>query len=137
MSATDALSETTAEDTTTHQTAETRFVDAGGVRFAFRRFGPRGALPLVMLQHFRGNLDNWDPALTDALSAEREVILVDYPGVGSSTGEPSHSIADDGAADDRVHRRAEPLRDRPGRVLDRWLRRAGDHADRGRQWSGV
>ena len=47
-----------------------------------------------MLQHFRGNLDNWDPALTDALAAEREVILVDYPGVGSSTGEPSSTIAE-------------------------------------------
>jgi pimeloyl-ACP methyl ester carboxylesterase len=47
-----------------------------------------------MLQHFRGNLDNWDPALTDALAAEREVILVDYPGVGSSTGEASSSIAE-------------------------------------------
>jgi pimeloyl-ACP methyl ester carboxylesterase len=51
-------------------------------------------LPLVLLHHFRGNLDNWDPALTDALAAEREVIVVDYPGVGSSTGEPSRSIAD-------------------------------------------
>jgi pimeloyl-ACP methyl ester carboxylesterase len=46
-----------------------------------------------MLQHFRGNLDNWDPALTDALAAEREVILVDYAGVGSSTGQPSSTIA--------------------------------------------
>jgi pimeloyl-ACP methyl ester carboxylesterase len=46
-----------------------------------------------MLQHFRGNLDNWDPALTNALAAEREVILVDYPGVGSSTGEPRNTIA--------------------------------------------
>jgi pimeloyl-ACP methyl ester carboxylesterase len=46
-----------------------------------------------MLQHFRGNLDNWDPALTDALAAEREVILVDYAGVGSSTGAPSNTIA--------------------------------------------
>jgi pimeloyl-ACP methyl ester carboxylesterase len=46
-----------------------------------------------MLQHFRGNLDNWDPALTDALAAEHEVILVDYAGVGSSTGEPSCTIA--------------------------------------------
>jgi pimeloyl-ACP methyl ester carboxylesterase len=46
-----------------------------------------------MLQHYRGNLDNWDPALTDALAAEREVILVDYAGVGSSTGEPSPTIA--------------------------------------------
>ena len=47
-----------------------------------------------MLQHFRGNLDNWDPALTDALASEREVILVDYPGVGSSRGEFGPTIAD-------------------------------------------
>jgi pimeloyl-ACP methyl ester carboxylesterase len=47
-----------------------------------------------MLQHFRGNLDNWDPALTDALAGGREVILVDYPGVGSSSGEFGPTIAD-------------------------------------------
>jgi pimeloyl-ACP methyl ester carboxylesterase len=47
-----------------------------------------------MLQHFRGNLDNWDPALTGALAAEREVILVDYPGVGSSSGEFGPTISD-------------------------------------------
>ena len=78
----------------THQTAETRSVEAGGVRFAFRRFGVPGGMPLVMLQHFRGNLDNWDPALTDALAREREVILVDFPGVGGSTGEFGPTIAD-------------------------------------------
>jgi pimeloyl-ACP methyl ester carboxylesterase len=78
---------------TTHNNAETLSVEAVGVEFAYRRFGSPAELPLVMLQHFRGNLDNWDPALTDALAAEREVILVDYPGVGSSTGEPSHTIA--------------------------------------------
>jgi pimeloyl-ACP methyl ester carboxylesterase len=78
----------------THQTAETRFIDAGEVRFAYRRFGAAGATPLVMLQHFRGNLDNWDPALTDGLAAEREVILVDYPGTGSSSGEFGPTIAD-------------------------------------------
>src|SRR4029450_10451596 len=94
MRASDALSETPAELTTTHQTAETRFVDAGGVRFAFRRFGHRGATPLVMLQHFRGNLDNWDPALTDELADEREVILVDYPGAGSSSGEFGPTMTD-------------------------------------------
>jgi len=84
----------TVEVPVTHQTAETRFVDAGGARFAFRRFGSPGATPLVMLQHFRGNLDNWDPALIDALAGEREVILVDYPGVGSSSGDFGPSIAD-------------------------------------------
>ena len=81
----------------THQTAETRFVEADGVRFAFRRFGVTGGTggtPVVMLQHFRGNLDNWDPALTDALAGAREVILVDYPGVGSSSGAFGPTIAD-------------------------------------------
>ena len=76
-----------------HNNAETLFVEAAGVGFAYRRFGSPAELPLVMLQHFRGNLDNWDRALTDGLAAQREVILVDYAGVGSSTGEPSHTIA--------------------------------------------
>jgi pimeloyl-ACP methyl ester carboxylesterase len=78
----------------THQTAETQFVDAAGVRFAYRRFGSPGATPLVMLQHFRGNLDSWDPSLTDALAEHRSVILVDYPGLGASSGDFGPSIAD-------------------------------------------
>ena len=77
----------------THANAETRSVEVAGARIAYRRFGSLAGLPLLMLQHFRGNLDNWDPALTDALAAEREVILVDYPGVGSSSGEPCNSVA--------------------------------------------
>jgi pimeloyl-ACP methyl ester carboxylesterase len=84
---------TSAGAAVTHTTAETLFVEAATVEFAYRRFGSPAEPPLMMLQHFRGNLDNWDPALTDALAAEREVILVDYPGVGSSTGEPSRTIA--------------------------------------------
>ncbi|MEU6848029.1 alpha/beta hydrolase [Streptomyces sp. NPDC046716] len=80
--------------TVTHHTAPTRFVEADGVRFAYRRLGPSGGVPLVMLQHFTGNLDNWDPALVDALAAEREVILVNYPGVASSTGTPARTIAE-------------------------------------------
>jgi pimeloyl-ACP methyl ester carboxylesterase len=77
-----------------HKTAETRTLEAAGVGFAYRRFGRPAELPLVMLQHFRGNLDNWDPALTDALAAAREVILVDYPGVGSARGYFGPTIAD-------------------------------------------
>jgi pimeloyl-ACP methyl ester carboxylesterase len=79
---------------TTHNTAETKLVEAAGVEFAYRRFGSTAEVPLVMLQHLRGNLDNWDRALTDALAAEREVILVDYAGIGSSTGEASSTIAE-------------------------------------------
>jgi pimeloyl-ACP methyl ester carboxylesterase len=38
------------------------------------------------LQHFTGNLDNWDPAVTDPLAANREVILFDNAGIGGSSG---------------------------------------------------
>jgi pimeloyl-ACP methyl ester carboxylesterase len=79
---------------TTHQTAETRFADAAGTRLAYRRFGSGAATPLLLLQHFRGNLDSWDPALTDALARGREVVLVDYPGLGASSGAFGPTIAD-------------------------------------------
>ena len=58
---------------------------ANGVDYAFRELGD-GGVPLVLLQHFRGNLDYWDPALIDALAVRRRVILFDNAGVGSSSG---------------------------------------------------
>jgi pimeloyl-ACP methyl ester carboxylesterase len=65
-----------------------------GVTYAYRRFGTAtaGIPPLVMLQHFRGNLDNWDPLLLDGLAASREVIPVDNAGVGLSTGAVRRTI---------------------------------------------
>jgi pimeloyl-ACP methyl ester carboxylesterase len=81
-------------DTYTHHTAPTQFVEAGGIRFAYRRFGKKAGLPLVFLQHFTGTLDNWDPAVTDALAADREVILFDNAGIASSSGEvPTNAAA--------------------------------------------
>ncbi len=77
----------------TSKTAATQMVTAGSVDYAYRRLGHGDDVPLVLLQHFRGNLDNWDPALVDALAAERDLILVDYPGVGSSGGDPGTSIS--------------------------------------------
>jgi len=56
-----------------------------GVGYAYRDTG-EGEVPLVLLQHFRGNLDSWDPALIDALAANRRVITFDNTGVGGSTG---------------------------------------------------
>jgi pimeloyl-ACP methyl ester carboxylesterase len=70
-------------------TAPNQFVTTtNGVTFAFRRFGNTdgATLPLVCFQHYRGNLDNWDPALVDAIAQQREVILFDNAGVGGSTG---------------------------------------------------
>src|ERR1700694_649023 len=71
----------------THQTAPTRFVEANGIRFAYRRFGNRAGMPLVFNQHFTGTMDHWDPAVTDGLANDREVILFNNAGVSSSSGE--------------------------------------------------
>ena len=76
----------------THNTVTTRFVDADGVRFAYRRFGNPAGTPVVLLQHFMGNLDNYDPAITDALAMGREVILTDNTGVGLSTGDAPETV---------------------------------------------
>jgi len=66
---------------------------ANGVGFAYRDTGGgEGAVPLVLLQHFRGNLDSWDPALIDALATDRRVITFDNAGVGGSTGTTPHSV---------------------------------------------
>jgi pimeloyl-ACP methyl ester carboxylesterase len=59
---------------------------ANGTTYAYRRFGRTGTRPVLFLNHFRGNLDSWDPALVDDVAAEREVILVDTAGTGLSTG---------------------------------------------------
>jgi pimeloyl-ACP methyl ester carboxylesterase len=75
-----------------HNTAPTRFVEADGIRFAYRRFGDPVGTPIVLLQHFMGNLDNYDPAITDALAMGRDVILTDNAGVGLSTGEAPDTL---------------------------------------------
>ena len=75
-----------------HHTAPTQFAEANGIRFAYRRFGAGGGTPLVFFQHFMGNLDDHDPALTDAFAADREVILFNNTGVASSTGTTPDTI---------------------------------------------
>ncbi|WP_412160973.1 alpha/beta fold hydrolase [Curtobacterium flaccumfaciens] len=76
--------------------ASTQTVEASnGVAYAYRRFGTSSdGVPVVFLQHFRGNLDNWDPALIDGIASEREVILVDNAGVGASTGRIPSTVAE-------------------------------------------
>jgi pimeloyl-ACP methyl ester carboxylesterase len=72
--------------------ASTQGVVAGnGIEYAYRDLGV-GDVPLVLLQHFRGNLDNWDPALVDALAADRRVVTLDNVGVGGTTGRTPNTI---------------------------------------------
>jgi len=76
--------------------AELRFLNIDEDTIAYRRFGntESGAPPLLFLQHFRGNLDTWDPALVDRLAREREVVLLDNRGVGASTGAVPDNVDD-------------------------------------------
>jgi len=72
--------------------APTRFVDAADVRFAYRAFGADSDVPLVLLQRFRGTMDDWDPLFLDVLAAERQVIVFDNVGVGRTSGESPATI---------------------------------------------
>jgi len=78
--------------TVSYTGASTQRVAAGnGIEYAYRDLGA-GDVPLVLLQHFRGNLDNWDPALVDALAADRRVVTFDNVGVGATTGRTPNTI---------------------------------------------
>jgi len=79
--------------TASNITAPTRFLQVESERYAYRRFGSGSKLPLLCLQHFTGTLDNWDPAVTDPLAAEREVILFENAGMGRSSGTVPKTIA--------------------------------------------
>jgi pimeloyl-ACP methyl ester carboxylesterase len=73
-------------------TAPTQFIKTAMETYAYRRFGTGVGLPLLCLQHFTGTLDNWDPAVTDALATGREVILFESAGIGRSTGTVPKSV---------------------------------------------
>jgi uncharacterized protein (DUF427 family)/pimeloyl-ACP methyl ester carboxylesterase len=76
----------------THHTAPTQFVEANGIRFAYRRFGRTGGVPLVFNMHFTGAMDHWDPLVTDGFARDREVILFNNAGISSTSGEVPTSV---------------------------------------------
>src|ERR1700754_4681649 len=80
-----------------HQTAPTKFLEANGIRFAYRRFGKAGGAPIVFNQHYIGTMDYWDPAVTNGLARDREVILFNNAGVSSTSGEVPTTFEEMGA----------------------------------------
>jgi len=64
------------------------------VRYAYRRFGKPGTVPLLFLGYFNSNMDAWDPAVTNSLAADHEVILFDNAGVGASGGDTPYTVAE-------------------------------------------
>jgi pimeloyl-ACP methyl ester carboxylesterase len=66
---------------------------ANGVDYAYRDLG-ESAVQIVLLQHFRGDLDNWDPSLVDALAENHRVVAFDNVGVGGSGGVTPSTVAE-------------------------------------------
>ena len=79
--------------TASNITAPTQFLQVKNEKYAYRRFGKGSGLPLLLLQHFTGTLDNWDPAVTDPLASGREVILFESAGLGRSSGKVPETVA--------------------------------------------
>jgi pimeloyl-ACP methyl ester carboxylesterase len=77
----------------TTSTTPTQLVKTRLETYAYRRFGGGSAPPLVCLQHFTGTLDNWDPAVTDALAQGREIVLFESAGLGRSTGQVPTTVS--------------------------------------------
>ena len=65
---------------TTFNDAPTQTVKVDGTDFAYRVIGDAGGLPIVLLHHFTGVLDDWDPAVIDGLAQQRRVIIFDNRG---------------------------------------------------------
>jgi pimeloyl-ACP methyl ester carboxylesterase len=75
-----------------HETAPTQFVEAEGVRFAYRRFGKSGGRPLLFLQYYNANMDDWDPLVTNGLALDSDVILFDNTGIANSGGDTPSTV---------------------------------------------
>ena len=74
------------------ETVPTRFVETEGIRFAYRRFGKAGMVPLLFLEYFNSNMDGWDRTVTNSLAEDHEVILFDNAGIGASGGETPYTV---------------------------------------------
>jgi pimeloyl-ACP methyl ester carboxylesterase len=79
--------------TTRLETAPTEFIETAGITFAYRRLGTPNGTPLVLLQHFTGHMDSWDPAVVNGLATDRPVVVFDNTGVGQSSGSTPDTVA--------------------------------------------
>ena len=78
----------------THETVPTQFVEVGGVRYAYRRFGKVGRTPILFLGYYNSNMDAWDPSVTNSLAKEYEIILLDNAGVAASGGQTPPTVTE-------------------------------------------
>ena len=94
MTTTNAQSNNTASEQYTYATVPTKFVEANGIKFAYRSYGKDGDIPVIYFNHLTANLDNCDPGIMDAIAAHRQIISFNYRGVGATTGKQGTSLPD-------------------------------------------
>jgi pimeloyl-ACP methyl ester carboxylesterase len=75
-----------------HHTTPTKFINASGTKYAYRSFGAKTGIPLILLQHFTGTMDDWDPAVTNGLARDFQVVLFDNKGIGATEGQTPDNI---------------------------------------------
>lgn len=80
--------------THTHATAPTRYIEAQGVRYAYRRFGAETGVPLLMLSHFQAGMDHWDPLVADGLAPHRPSSCSTTPESARPAGRPRTPLRD-------------------------------------------
>lgn len=74
------------ESTVSYAETPTQFISVAGASLAYRELGPPGSVPMVMLNHWGANLDNFDPRIVEGLARRHRVIAINYRGIGASTG---------------------------------------------------
>lgn len=65
----------------------TQEILVNGTKFTYRKTGTQSGVPLILLNHLTGTLDNWDPRVVDGLASQHTVITFNARGVGSSEGQ--------------------------------------------------
>lgn len=73
-------------------TAPNQTIEANGIKFSYRSLGNKNGTPVVLLQHFTGTMDYWDPEVVDGLAKTRQVIVFNNTGMGHSSGKVADSI---------------------------------------------
>lgn len=74
-------------------TAPNQTIAANGIQFSYRSIGNKSGTPIVLLQHFTGTMDYWDPAVVDGLAKTHQVIVFNNTGMGHSSGKVADNIA--------------------------------------------
>jgi pimeloyl-ACP methyl ester carboxylesterase len=72
---------------------QTRRAVVAGTTLAYRELGPRGGVPVVLLNHWGAALDDIDPRIATGLAHTRHVVAIDYRGMGASGGSAPLTVA--------------------------------------------